>query len=509
MSARLSMLALVVLTLGCDSPIRGVRYRAERDLWQSNREARRLSIRPQLVTDADWRALAARYERIAARYGEVPAPANQAGQAARAAHEIRLVAARAWISAAQVHTVRGDSTRMLRAYERVASGFQDVPIMTAEVALARGRIAESKGDTPSAIASYRAVVDQIEPLPGEAGVAGAVMDLPLQIARLHARDRSQTPQSLAAIYDTARIRYERWVAARPGTLVEFDARERIADLAADRGQWSAAATALQLLEARLVASGTQGRDPARVRYALAAVLDRAQPGSDASRETLLGLLADYPQSPLAPQALLALGADAARRGRLQEALGYVDRMRSEHLGGSELDAQSLLQRGRLLEQQGRWSDALATFKALPVDQPMSEPALQAPLEIVRHYASVKDEPAMRDALVSAEQHYRDFIRRYPPGPYSVSAQAKLVSTLILQERPDAAISELVDMGESMTGSPQGARFMIDAARLAFRDMDDSTRAVEILERAGKLYPNSEIGRWASAEAVRLREGNAP
>jgi outer membrane protein assembly factor BamD (BamD/ComL family) len=240
---------------------------------------------------------------------------------------------------------------------------------------------------------------------------------------------------------------------------------------------------------------------------LAAVEGRARPGSDASRTALLGLLKEYPQSPLAPRALLALSTDSARRGRFQEAIEFVDRVRSEYHGDPELEAQSLLERGRLLEQQGRWSDALEAFKSLPVEHPISEAALQAPLEIVKHYARLQDDQATSAALASAEEHYRDFMKRYPPGAYTVSVRTKLASTLILEKRHDAAISVLVDMGESMSGSnPEGARFLIDAARVAYRDMDDATRAAEILERTGQLYPNSSLGRWASAEAVKLREG---
>ncbi len=510
MTRRLGPLALVMLLLaGCDDPREvGVRYRAERELWRANREARRLGIQPKLVTQDQWRALAARYEAIAAEYGKI-ASRDDNSEAGRTATQIRQIAARSLINAAEVHAVLGDSTGMMQDYESVASTFQDLPLVKGEVALVRGRIAMSNGQTDQAIAAYRIVVETVPPEPGGAGVTAVVIDLPLEIARLQTQAIARASAAAGVFYDVARDQYQRWIDAHPGTLIEVDSRRRLADIAADRGDWEAAIATLRRLEDQLRAVEMKGRDPAAVRLGIAKLELRTDPSGEAARKTLTSLVDEYPESPVAPQALLLLATSAGDHGQLDEALASLDRIRDDYATATDVVAQSLLLRGRLLERNGRWPQALETFRSLPVEQPTSDAALQAPLEVVDHYVRANDAEGSRNALADAERHYRDFIARYPPGRNSLLARVKLVQTLALQKRHEEAVSTLVDMGESLSDRPEGASFFVDAARMAFNDMNDRARAAEILERAGKLYPKTQIGIWAASEASRMREGSTP
>ena len=146
------------------------------------------------------------------------------------------------------------------------------------------------------------------------------------------------------------------------------------------------------------------------------------------------------------------------------------------------------------------------FKALPVQHPLTEAALLAPLETIAHYQRAEDSKETEAALVRAEGAYRDFVQRYPPGPITLSARAKLVQTLVLQKRFEDAIAELLSMSDDLREQPQGAALLLDAARIAHGQLGDSTRAAEILERLASRYPNMSMGRWAKAEVARLRGG---
>ena len=64
----------------------------------------------------------------------------------------------------------------------MAAQYADLPTVSAEVALARGRIAESKGQAGPAADFYESIAARIDPDPAGVGVAGAVMELPLRIA---------------------------------------------------------------------------------------------------------------------------------------------------------------------------------------------------------------------------------------------------------------------------------------------------------------------------------------
>ena len=513
---RTSAVLLLLLAPACAThPEVDMRYRAEREIWNINREVRRLTIKPELVEEATWRAIAARYEHVATTYGQVPVR-QDAGADAQAARDARAIVARALISAAQVYTTIGDSTQMLATYERVASGFQDVPSAVAEVALAQGRIAEGKRDWEKAAGAYQMILDRIEPLPGDTGVAGTVMELPLRIARLHdaaataiaaADSASHQPPApdVARYYEDARAQYSRWIAAHPNSAIELEARAQLADLAAARGEWETALLTLRQLEADLKQRTDPPQEPAAVRLAMANVQARAQAPAESTQSTLLSVVADYPKSAAAPQALLALANFAASHKLMDPALTYLDRLQDEYPNAEELNAQGMLMRGRILDADGRWKDALEAYRTLPVRHPVSEAALQAPLDIVQHYQRAEDSTETRSALERAEHDYRDFLDRYPPGPRTLSARAKLVQTLVLQKKYDAAVAELLAMSDAPVTRQQAAGFLVDAARIAYNSLGDAKRAAEILDRLASRYPNQDIGRWATAEAARLRE----
>ena len=136
MKTRLAVV-LVLAGLGAcgGEALIGARYRAERELWHLNEEYRRLDIKPQLVGPDTWRALAVRYEEMAASYEIAPKTAT----ADTVAHEVRTLVARSLISAAQIRANIGDSLQMHANYTRVLANFQDIPLLVAEVVLAQGR----------------------------------------------------------------------------------------------------------------------------------------------------------------------------------------------------------------------------------------------------------------------------------------------------------------------------------------------------------------------------------
>ena len=513
MKARLAVV-LVLAGLGAcgGEALIGARYRAERELWHLNEEYRRLDIKPQLVGPDTWRALAVRYEDMAASYAIAP----KTDTADTVAHELRTLVARSLISAAQIRANIGDSLQMHANYRRVLANFQDIPLLVAEVVLAQGRIAEAAQKWGEAASAYSNIVEHVAPLPGDPGVPGAVLELPLRVARLRhqeivqavaAGDTTGARAAARAAYADAEQRYAYWISTQPQTRLALEAHLHLADTAADQAHWQVALQELRLVEKQVAGNKESIVDAGNVRFSIALVQNRFAP-AESTRATLLSLLAEYPQSPAAPQALLALANQAARLGATNDALDYLDRLRDDYAGADQLNAEGLLTRGRLLERESRWAEALDAFRNLPVRHPLSEPALQAPLEIVAHYTRVEDTQEANAALARAEREYRQLLARYPAHPITLSTRTKLVQTLALQKRNDEALTELLAISDALQGHPQGATYMLQAARFAYNQMDDHPRAAEILARLAKSYPNMDIGRWAAAEATRLQEGGS-
>ena len=492
----LVFVALVVASCGVDRNA-GERFRAERELWQANWEYQRLSVRPQDVNESQWTALAQKYEAIAGRH---PKGSGPVGGGER--QTTQTVAARALFTAAQVYATLRDSTRVDQIFQRMAEDYGQLPAVAAEVALARGRIAESRRQFTEAADFYQTVVDQVEPKPDAAGVAGMVIELPLVVARL--RTQAAKGASAAAYYAPAQAYYERMVREHPGNMIQFASQAKLAEIAADGGDWKKATQALRSLEAQLRQLDSPPRDPADVRFAIAGVLNRTGASPDSVHAVLASVLSDYPKATILPRVLQALAVNADQRDQVEEALGYLDRIATENKDAIDDASKALLTRGRILEKRDRWQEALSTFRAIPTQYPLTEAALTAPLEIAGHYARIKDKSAETTALSQAERDYRDFLTKYPPGPVSIFARAQLVQTLILQKNLDSAITEMVSLGEAMAGSPRSASILLGAAQMAYTELSDTLRACTILDRVGELYKSADVGKWASNEATRLR-----
>jgi TolA-binding protein len=453
--------ALLATSCGTDREISRL-YRAERELWQADSEYRNLSIRPERVAEDVWFGLARRYVSIADKC--VATPGTHA--AGSASEGTQAVAARALFSAARIHAALRDSSGMELLYERMAQQFGDLPSVAAEVAMIRAGIAESRGERLAAAELYESVIGRAEPETGAAGIAGVVLGLPLRIARLRAV--GATDQARDAAYREARAYYERYARDHADERVRIDCEFHLVEIAKDLSRWDEALAVLQQLRTH-VQEFTDNHDPE-----------------------------------LAPRVLLELASNAGRRGQASEALGYLDRIAKEHSDAPETASWALLARGQLLDNQARWPEALDSYRSIPILFPQSEAALQAPLDIVLHYAQAGDDDGAAAALSQAERDYRDFLTRYPPGRLTLMAREHLARTLALQHKYDAAVTEWLSLGEDLAGSSQGASFLLTAARIAYTQLADTTRATAILEHIAQVYSRATVGKWAADEATRLR-----
>lgn len=501
---RLAIVLCVAFLAGACASDRqiGRRYRAERDLWRANWEFQNLSMRPKEVSKDRWMAMASMFESIAARCLS-PTGAMSKGQTRQ---ELQTLAARALFNAAQIHETVFDSVGVERIYVNMAQEFKELPPIAGKVALARGRIAERRGLPGQAADLYQGVVDRIDPDPGKSGVAGVVMDLPLRIARLRSAGVGEGER--ADCYAAARAYYER-LANDADSGIEASAVGHLAQVAGDLGDWDQAKRYLRLFESQMRKLKAPPQAPADVRFAIAQVEGRSGAAPESIRATLASVLDDYPKCRIGPQVLMALAENADVQNRMEEALGYLDRVGADYKTNIDAQSQALLARCRLLERHDRWSEALAGLRELPTQYPLSEEALLTPLEIVNHYKRVHDDQGAGTALSEAEQSYRDFIDKYPKVPLTFFARERLAQTLVLEEKYEPAVTEMVSLGEDMRDSPRGAAFLLGAADLAKTKLMDKARAVSILDRAAQLYQSDDVGRWAASEAQSIRGAASP
>jgi TolA-binding protein len=491
-----ALIPLAILAASCGTdPKVGERFRAERDLWRLDAEYRVLAGPAERGKTVEWERLAGEYLRIADRH---KAAIEGSTDADRQASEL---VAHAMFTAAQAYSIARDSLEVDRIYQQMSRFFERVPNVAADVAIARGRIAEGRGSIREAVELYQAAVDVVTPDPDAAGTAGTILQYPLRIARLLARTSPNGPTE--PFYARARAYYQRMANGSLGEKVRAESLGLLAEAAGDLGNWADATRMLSALEAELRNQAHPVRDPASVRLAIAGIQRRSGAGPETVHETLSSIIRDYPESKLDPEVWIRLAETAVDRGRMREAIGHLDDIVQKYPDDEQAVSDALLTKGRILEQNDHWPEALETYRTLSFTHPISEPALWVPLEIAGHYARANDKKALKNSLQEAERTYRDFISRYPPGQRTVFAHERLVQTLMLQQSYDSTVTEMVKLGEDLVGTRRGVDLMIGAAGIACFQ-EDTSKAVGILERLGQLYTNADVGTWAQNEADRLR-----
>ena len=495
----LSLLLLVPLLAGCSEGSLSTRYRAERDVWRAQRELDRLNLRPQLTADGEWRALAGTFRGVGERYADVPVTEGDED-----AVLTRTLAAEALGRSAGLLAALGDTAAALASYADIEQRFDAYDNAAAGAALASARLRQASRDFEGAYEDYGRALDRVEPDAGRPGPQGEILRVPLTRARLKAAGGDDAARTKA--YAEARAWYAALIAAAPGTANEADARSRLIDLATDERDWAAVVAEMRRLETTLRGMENAPQDPAEVRAGIAEVQRRGLGDAVAGATTLRSLVEDYPDSRHAARALVALAQYERGQGDPEAALGYLDTFDGRFSEDLDLAPLARLERGRALAAAGRWSAALEVFRALPVEHPLSEAALDSHLEIVSHFDAAGKAEERGQALDDAEIAYREFLERYPSERFAPAARERLTRVLLQQRRWKEAVDEMVILAEALPENPARARLLWDAGRIADERLDDEERASRLFREAARLYPDSELGKDAARRAAEMESG---
>ncbi len=488
---------LGLLVVGCVDPRIGDRFRADRDVWLADYEYRNLAVRPDLVTRDQWHALIDLYEAIPPRYAHVEGDTSLVGR------QIRRATAQAAFSAVQIQSALGDTAAVLETLGAMRERYADMDAIVAQAALSQGAIAERRGRALQAAEYYSEVVSRADLTTPAANEAGMELDLYLRIARLRAGEASEAERP--SLYAAARAYYEAIVETEDRTELGASAQTLLAEISVDLREWSSAERQLVTLEEWARDTGSERFPPEGFRLRRADLHARSGADQRDVRALLQSIIDDYPSSPFIPQVYVTLAGNAATRGEIEEAIGYIDRLRALEIGSDDVVSGAMLTRARLMASiDGRWPDALAAYRELTVEHPISEAALTAPLEIALRYRTTGETDAMKEALTRAVREYRDFIERFPPSDRTLLARRKLAESLMLNEDFAGAVTEMERLGEVAGSTRTGALVLVDAARLAMSQLADTARTVDILDRIAAMEPRSDVGLWASSEADRLR-----
>lgn len=496
-----ALLALGLLQ-GCVEEGMSQRYRAERDLWLADRARQELPS-PAGRNRPAWTALALSYEQIARTYGDP-------GLRGEAAAPFESIAGRALLSASELRAASFDSIRSIDLLEELAERPSLPSSLAALVAIRRASLFEREGHPAEAIELFEFAISGIEwtaeslPL---GRLSSSLLELPLRLSRLHARVSGL--DEVAAARERARRCYAGILEA-PDVQTRIGAHRCLVELALDERSWDTAIALLDTLAVEFEKIDDPRFDPNETRRRTLEVMHLAwvEDGIEPTgwQDRFYTLLETDPLGRYAAPALLNRAEALARMGEPRAAIDLITQLLSTYRR-SPVRPQARLLEARIEERTGRWRDALVAYRTVHNEFPLEPEGLLVAVEMARHHLAREDWAAASLALQEAEEQYREVIARFPEGPHTRVARARLVETLELLGRPRDMLEELLVWSDTVAHTAEEITLLVRAGRLARVELGDRARAIEIYQRLAERFPGTRTGAWSSREVDRLRRSS--
>jgi tetratricopeptide (TPR) repeat protein len=491
------LLAMAGLVLaGCGDPDLWARYRAERGFWRARRLIDRVQLNPGAATAADYAPAAAAFRAVTAGFpaAEWASPGRSRAPLAR---DVATIVGRAAIALARVDEMQGRLDAALAGYVRAQADFAAMRPVALEAALARAAAFERAGRDSAATEVYAEIAGQFPMIDPESGASILpVMDAPLRVARDQARAGR--------------------VAAADSTLWGAE-RRFTSELGHQRGRAPAPDLWVRLAKARMARGRTEG-----ALEALRGALSEPVSGADAAEMVLT--LAEYcveggrPDSafaytdwaerafgdPIRAQSMVLAARAWERRGSPDSAVAAWGRFLDAYPGAVSAGSVARFQRGRLLEQLGRWEQARSEYRTLMVLNPTHELAFDALRRMVGWHASHGEKELARIEGRRGLEALDRLIVTHRDERVLQLARLTRADLLVAIEDWVPACGALAEVWDRYGDSPLGARAGLLAADLAERRLHDTARAAQLYrdlaERARgdaeRLQARDALGRLA-------------
>jgi len=517
------LLVLVSALSGCGYEQEGEQYRAERAFYEANRASQRLDVNRELVSSTDLLEVADRYRAVGDTFDHALADGDTVG-ASESEIAVALLAARAHLAAAgyyyqaEEYGLALDVARGVR--ERL--GWATGPSVDAQRAIAR--TLTRQGETEAAIQALWRLAEEHDPIaPGGDRIRDAVFNAPTQAVQL---ERSFGDSM--RVRDAAR-RAERYYAdvsaSAAGTFPALLADLNRGSLLSGLGDWEAAVTILEGALLGYSEDVMSDVDAARIAHNLARLYLEDERDLDLGRSRLEIARERGGDGEVSAEATMTLARLAGREGDHERALelfaDVVDRFEQVNLPdqgrlrsvAEEMAAREAARkaaryaplarfsRGRILEQEGRWEEALSEYRALEATHPRRPEAFEVPFVIAAHYRKTGATELADSVLRRAGERFRELIAR--GGDEVLLSYRALIRVEIERSRWSAAIDAMTEFARAYPGRREAALALLDAARLTREHLSDQDRFLELVSEVETVYANSP---YAEA-AAKLREGS--
>jgi len=462
------------------------RYRAERMVWQAQREETRLKVGKTAPDSATLLRIRAAYTGLRATFH--PPFVQGSGKdverlrvdIARQVGGAELTAARASL-AANRPDLGLESARWVASIAEADTGLGRQAGFATAMALRQFRRYDE------AVATLRGMLDRYPPIaPPSLDREDEILGIPDAIISL----RSEMGDSVGARKEqgNAIAYYRRVLAGNPPPMLEAQVRARISRTLLEMGDANSAYAEVSTLRKLVSTTPALKSLEAELLYTEARIRGMQHDYAGAIQR-YDSVVKTYPDSPYAARALLDAAVISERvndnAGAIARYRAILDRPNADPGVGAVASYRMAM----VKEQMGNWAEAKQLLEQIPLQFPRSRAAIEAPVAIVEHYLRLREPDAAKAALVKSIETYRKLIAKDTSSVYGAVYRWNILRAYTALRQWRDALATVNQMAEKDRGAPIVAEALFEGAQIA-QMLKDNALSERYLQQILVDYPES-------------------
>jgi TolA-binding protein len=500
------LLAVVAAMAGCGNVgTLADRYRAEQMLWTAQRAETAARLGGAKPDSVQLLRLREGYSKI----GKTIKPPYLRGTSEserKVGRELLQVVGTAELQAARLAVQAGEPQLALDEMKRVMAMAEGDTALQRQADFFRVGTLRQFHRHEEAIALMHEMLERYQPMPPPRFQSeDPILSIPEATVRLY-REAGDTENARKEI-DFA-LNYYRAILSKPiDPLLEAQALVRLMRVELEQQNWDAAFQSLDRLESLVKRTPGLAELMPELQFSRARLLAATKKDPTEAIALMDRVQVDYPESPFGARALFEAGVLLERIGKKQEALDRYRAVATKYSNRLDVAPVAAFRRGMLEEQTGNWEAAKNTLESLPVQYPLSEAAVEAPMAVVKRYVRLGNKDAAEAALVKAVETYRGLIARDTTTSWGAIYRWAMARCQMAQGDWGGALETVDEMSKRDIGHPALGQALLEAAGTANRH-NQKDRARKYLELFLNTYPKSPVVPDVRRELGRLEDALA-
>jgi len=206
----------------------------------------------------------------------------------------------------------------------------------------------------------------------------------------------------------------------------------------------------------------------------------------------------YPNNSLATEADFNIARLYIAKEEYDKARIHLNSIIRKYKESRATCAEAVFLIGNSYQVQDKWDLALAQYKSIMQDYPLTIRGLNTPIYIAQYYKIKYQPDRMVNAYREAVDYYKALSDKYAGSPLAFNADTLVAQCYMAVKDWQDALNTFNAMLEAYKGKVSLDTIMMDMALIYNKEIKDKVKAGEILQKLIKEYPKSRLIKTATA-----------